>query len=244
MSERYRLIFRGEALEGQHPAVVKQRLGTLLKLDAARLDVLFTGKAVTIRKDADADTAAKFQIAFKRAGARLRVVSIDPYIGAQTDAMVKSKTDRVAESAHAQAAEPEGGGLRLAPRGATLAEPRPAETAPATVDVSHMTLAAPGALLGTPSTDSAVAPDVAHLTVAAPGADLGAVSQPPPVPVNSPEWEIARVGVELVAASPAIDPPLDADAIEFDLAPPGALMADADDEPAPAAPDISHLKLE
>ena len=30
-----------------------------------------------IRKDADAETAAKFQIAFKRAGARLRVVTVD-----------------------------------------------------------------------------------------------------------------------------------------------------------------------
>ena len=61
MTERYRLVFRGEVLEGQHKAVVKQRLGVVLKLDGERLDALFTGKAVTIRKDADADTAAHFR---------------------------------------------------------------------------------------------------------------------------------------------------------------------------------------
>ena len=37
---------------------------------------MFTGKAVTIRKDADTDTAARFQVAFKRAGARLRVLPV------------------------------------------------------------------------------------------------------------------------------------------------------------------------
>ena len=61
MSERFRLVFRGEVLEGQHKAVVKQRLGAVLKLDGAKLDALFTGKAVTIRKDTDPDTAAKFR---------------------------------------------------------------------------------------------------------------------------------------------------------------------------------------
>ena len=50
--------------------------------------------------------------------------------------------------------------------------------------------------------------------------------------------------MELVAAAPGIDPPLDVDAIAFDLAPAGVMLADANDEPPPAPPDTSHLKLE
>src|SRR6478672_4935430 len=104
MSERYRLVFRGEVLEGQHKAVVKQRLGAALKVEGERLDAMFTGKAVTIRKDADTDTAARFQIAFKRAGARLRVMPV--------------ASESEAEPAPPQPVAAEDGAFKLAPRGA------------------------------------------------------------------------------------------------------------------------------
>ena len=228
MSERYRLVFRGEVLEGQHKAVVKQRLGAALKVDGARLDAMFTGKAVTIRKDADTDTAAKFQIAFKRAGARLRVLPLATDDEPQPEVPVAP----VAQ-----------GGLRLAPVGATLVEPRPAAAAP-TVDISHMTLAAPGAALSTPSPVDAVAPDVTHLTVAAPGTDLGVPSPPAAVAVDAPSWEIAMLGADLGPRSGEVDPPVDLDEIDFELAPPGTLLADTDDEPPPEPPDTSHLRLQ
>ena len=52
MDERFRLVFRGEILEGQHRAVVKRRLTDLLKLSEAQLDKLFSGNPVTIKRDA------------------------------------------------------------------------------------------------------------------------------------------------------------------------------------------------
>ena len=231
MSERYRLVFRGEVLEGQHKAVVKQRLGVTLKLDGPRLDAIFTGKAVTIRKDADTDTAARFQIAFKRAGARLRVLPVD----VEAAPVVESESPPPSE-----------GGYRLAPAGALMAEPRPAPPPPVVL-TDHLSLAAPGTALSAPRSYTATVPDVSHLTVAALGADLHSPSKARVAeiaPVAAPTWEVARVGVDLIPRSPPVEPPVGLAQVEFELAPPGALLMDDDDTTPPAPPDTSHLRLQ
>jgi len=228
MSERYRLVFRGEVLDGQHKAVVKQRLGAALKVEGERLDAMFTGKAVTIRKDADTDTAARFQIAFKRAGARLRVLPLELEHGVEpARAPVEPVTDGV---------------FRLAPPGALMAEPVPAARRPM-VDLTHLTLAAPGTVLGVPRVVEALNPDVSHFTIAARGVDLGVPSLPL-AELEAPEWDIAEPGADLGPHAPPIDPPIELAAIDFDLAPAGALLREPDDATPPQPPDTSHLRLE
>jgi hypothetical protein len=233
MSERYRLVFRGEVLDGQHKAVVKQRLGAALKVDGERLDAMFTGKAVTIRKDADTDTATRFQAAFKRAGARLRALPI----AAERD------VEQPATSPEPVTAAPNDAAFQLAPPGALMADPAPTVPQPA-VDLSHLTLAPPGAVLGVPSpTVDPVVPDVSHLALASLGALLG-IALPPPIRIDAPAWEVADVGADLAPQLRAIDPPFELDVIEFEVAPVGTLLVDADDEPAPQPPDTSHLHLQ
>jgi len=227
MSERYRLVFRGELLEGQHKAVVKQRLGAALKVEGERLDAMFTGRAVTIRKDADTDTAARFQVAFKRAGARLRVLPVAPEVEA--------------EPAPAPAAADDSA-FKLAPPGALMAEPALPVRQPE-VHVAHLTLASPGALLGVPRKVEAVAPDVSHFTIAAPGVSLGGATPLPVIEPDVPSWDVAELGVDLGQLTPLIEPPFELDGIEFELAPPGTLLVDADDTTPPRPPDTSHLHL-
>jgi hypothetical protein len=77
MSDIYRLIFRGEVLEGQHPAVVRRRLGEQLAIDDERLDRLFSGQAIVVKAEADTAGAARWQALFRKAGARLRVMPIE-----------------------------------------------------------------------------------------------------------------------------------------------------------------------
>jgi hypothetical protein len=229
MTDTYRLVFRGEVLEGQHKAVVKERLGVVLKIDGERLDALFTGKAVTVRRSADADTAARFQVAFKRAGARLRVVPID--------------TPPAPDALAADAASVPG--LNLAPAG-TLLHETSAAPAPAPVDTSRLTLAAPGSDLSDPRPDvEPVVLDLSHLTVAELGVDLhDEMPELDAAVVATPTWGIAKVGATLAPAKPPVEPKLDIDAINFDVAPPGTRLAEEDDEPSPPAPDTSHLRLQ
>jgi hypothetical protein len=75
MDDKYRLVFCGEILEGQHKAVVKRRLAEFMKLDEARLEKLFSGSSIVIKSDVNKETAAKYQALFKQAGGRLRVLA-------------------------------------------------------------------------------------------------------------------------------------------------------------------------
>jgi len=243
MSERYRLVFRGEVLEGQQKAVVKQRLGATLKVAGERLDAMFTGKAIVIRKDADTDTAARFQIAFERAGARLRVLPVATGAEPPVDAAPSRAPETTARATVESAAIADASGFSLAPVGALLVDPSPPPPAPA-VDTSRFTLASPGATLGTPADVTAAAPDVSHLTIAAPGATLGEPNPEPPPVVPVPAWKVAQAGAVLARRAPDVAPLVDVDALGFEIAPPGALLDEAEREPPPPPPDTSHLRLQ
>jgi hypothetical protein len=67
MTHTYRLV---REVEGQHEAVVKQRLGVVLKVDGERLDALFTGKAVTVRNWPTPIRLPNFRWFKRRAAAR------------------------------------------------------------------------------------------------------------------------------------------------------------------------------
>jgi uncharacterized protein YbjQ (UPF0145 family) len=69
MAEKYNVVFNGKTQPNQDIEDVKQRLATVLKLDAPGIAHLFGGSAVTIKKNVDAATAEKYNQAFKESGA-------------------------------------------------------------------------------------------------------------------------------------------------------------------------------
>jgi uncharacterized protein YbjQ (UPF0145 family) len=75
MKNRYNIIFQGKTVPGKDIASIKKALMDLLKTDAHEIERLFSGKPVSIKRNADAATAEKFQKAFKAAGA---ICSIKP----------------------------------------------------------------------------------------------------------------------------------------------------------------------
>ena len=202
-----------------------------------------TGKAVTIRKDADTDTAARFQIAFKRAGARLRVMPSRTNskrfprndIGAVLGAVPKA-------AASQQPAAKDDGAFKLAPRGTLMADPVPPPRKP-DVDLTQFTLAVAGTVLGVPRVVDAVAPDVSHFTIAAPGVTLHDAEPLPVMEPDVPSWDVAELGADIGTLAPMVEPPFELDDIEFELAPVGTLLAD-DDAPRSASADTSHLSLQ
>ncbi len=222
MSERYRLVFRGELLEGQHSAVVKKKLAKSLNLDEERLAVLFSGKAVTLKKDADTPTATRFQGLFKEAGARLRILPISedlPSGGGSDHAATSPAGPSAAKGATAvrPAASANGQGEpELLPVGSdVLSSAERPVIAAAEIDTSHLKVQ--GAQFGAAEESVQEAgPDVSHLSVAEVGADLGPASGAP---------------------APAIDP----DELDFEVADVGSDMNPIKPEPAPPAPDTSHI---
>lgn len=189
MDELYRLIFRGEVLDGQHPAVVRRRLKSLLKVDDERADVLFAGHPVVLRKEADARTAARFRTAFKEAGARLRVVPVAA-AASQGDAAGPGDADGKESSRRTvdfEVAEP---GVRLAPD---------APPPPSPPDTSHLSVADLGTDLMDPGPETVV--DVAEVNwdLAPPGTALGVEIAPvtPAVNMDDVDFEIDEPGVRM-----------------------------------------------
>lgn len=72
----HKIIFRGQVLDGHDRDTVREKLGQLFHIeDTARLDSLFTGKAVTIKKSLDEASARKYLTALEKAGA---LVELEP----------------------------------------------------------------------------------------------------------------------------------------------------------------------
>ena len=247
MADKYKLVFRGEVAEGQHPAVVKKRLGGLLKLADDRLEALFSGKPVVLKKSADEAMAVKFQAAFKKAGARLRVLEAED----EDPPGAVSEPEAADESPSTPTAEPEAApsargadAMAVAAVGEDLlsaAERQPDVVAD--VETEHIKLQ--GAVFSTPDEPEPgpAGPDVSHLDIAEPGVRLGPEDEAVPAVELDPDFDIAEVGVVLVEGS-EVEPVIDVDSVDFDVAPPGEDLLERGESEAPPAPDTSHIKLE
>lgn len=77
MTIHYNVVFEGKTVPGKDIGSVKKQLMSLLKIDAPRIDRLFSGKPVVIRKNADSETAEKFRKAFEAAGAICRLEQVE-----------------------------------------------------------------------------------------------------------------------------------------------------------------------
>src|SRR5690606_27763711 len=67
------IIFRGDIVLGHQLAEVKLRLQQLFKVDAAKVDALFTGRPVPLKRKLDEATANKYRAALLKAGAQVAI---------------------------------------------------------------------------------------------------------------------------------------------------------------------------
>ncbi len=230
MSERYRLVFRGELLEGRHSAVVKKKLGKALNLDEERLEVLFSGKAVTLKKDVDTPTATRFQGVFKEAGARLRILPV---------------SEDVPSGGGSDPAAPSSAGP-LAAKGATAVSPavspavRPAPSANGTGGPELLPVGSDVLSSDERPVLAAVEIDTSHLKVQ--GAQFDAAEEPPQeAGPDVSHLSVAEVGTDIGQASSSPAPAIDPDELDFEVAEAGSDMNQIKPEPAPPAPDTSHI---
>lgn len=235
MSERYRLVFTGEVADGQHPAVVKKRLTTVLKLDEARMDVLFSGKSVVVKSATDEKTAARYQQVFQQAGARLRVLPVEEEGHQQS-----STSSHSAESGQARR-EPVV--IQILPAGSdVLTEDERTVVTPAQIDTNH--LSDQGTVFSTHEPELPVdVPDVDHITLAELGAIIGNSGEASVVVEIGVEFDLAEVGTLLLEEHSTNDLTSPVQHADFDLADVGANMDIGEKAPAPPPPDTSHIEL-
>lgn len=77
--ERFDLSYSGDLLRGAEPSEVRERLTAVFGLSEAGAMRLFTGQPVMVKRDANAETAARFGAVFSQAGAVLRITPAETY---------------------------------------------------------------------------------------------------------------------------------------------------------------------
>ena len=202
----------------------------------------------------DQKPAARYQEAFKKAGARLRVLPVEAgdqaaeeasaaAPPASSEATPASSEATPASSEATPASQP---GLNVLPVGSDLlTNSERSDVVDAEVDTSHLAVQDVPRVTRT-QTPAVDVPNVDHFTLAELGAQIGSgEAQEIVVAEIDVDFDLAEVGAILGAldSQPAV-PPVDVDAIDFELAEPGADMGTAAKQQAPPPPDTSHLKLD
>ncbi len=72
----YNLIFRGVIADGHDAETVRKNIAELFKVSENKVERLFSGHPVTVKKNIDKATVLKYQSAFKKAGA---LCSVEPF---------------------------------------------------------------------------------------------------------------------------------------------------------------------
>ncbi|QEY17094.1 hypothetical protein D0C16_14575 [Cellvibrio sp. KY-GH-1] len=244
------IIFRGDIVFGHQLSEVKVKLQQLFKVDAAKIDALFTGRPVPLKRNLDEATANKYRDVLLKAGAMVEVCSSHkspanspskPAVPVRSQPMAP-----IARVAPAYAA------WTLAPVGADLlpASERPAKPAAVAVDTSGLSLRpAEGNLVDTAEVRHereavVIAPD---LGLAAIGEDLIGADEKlelPLVEIELEDWGIADAGSDLLSAAerPVVVPVAVANS-DFGLAPAGSDLGQLRVSVKPVIPDISKLRL-
>ncbi|MCB1859760.1 MAG: hypothetical protein KDI63_15915 [Gammaproteobacteria bacterium] len=148
---RYDLYFSGKTMEGSDPQTVRSKIGRLFAANDKTLDRLFSGSPVRVKSEVDQETASKYRVAFREAGALL---DIRPATASNRPAttrpdesepwtLLPPNTGSLIDCAPPVTALPiaETPGISLAPPGAdmdTAEDPQPA-----VIDISGLTMSAP-----------------------------------------------------------------------------------------------------
>ncbi len=72
-SESYTIVFKGDTLVGHDPVEVRLEMAKLLKLEPKRVERLFSGKQIILKRTADKLEAVRYSRALKKTGADVKV---------------------------------------------------------------------------------------------------------------------------------------------------------------------------
>ncbi|MGQ9660365.1 MAG: hypothetical protein ACUVT0_09860 [Thermochromatium sp.] len=108
--DRFDILFDGTLQPGADPHLVRKRLMSAFKLDAAGIERLFVGKTVAVKRGVDLSTAARYQRVFEAAGAMVTLRALATEDGPASHPPQPSVVDESAAAAvsapHAQRPEP------------------------------------------------------------------------------------------------------------------------------------------
>lgn len=97
----YKLVFDGRIVEGSNIRDVKRNLAALLNVDENKIERVFSGRRIVIKRDVDYQTATKYKEVFEKAGAICTVEAMKRSTGQEPqdlrDKIESSKSDEIPE---------------------------------------------------------------------------------------------------------------------------------------------------
>jgi hypothetical protein len=166
--ETYNVFFSGQIMQDRDPTEVRRKVGKLFKLEGAKLERMFSGQPVAIKRHVDMELAMQYRVAFRQAGA---LVDIHPAARApaEPNAAAGSATNHGAAQ-----------GLSLsAPRAYDLSDCAPALAPQELPDISRMCMHEPGVILDTSQPAEPLQIDTEGWQLDRPGVELDE-SEPTP----------------------------------------------------------------
>jgi hypothetical protein len=214
---KYDVYFRGEIVPGADEIVVKAAIAKIFNADDATLKQLFSGKVNTIKKSVDKATAAKYQQAFKKAGAKAVITAAK----VDSRSLISESKTMAAQLSKAPSSNSQITAVNwdVLPAGSDLLTSVERRTIPdAEIDTSAIKMLSP--FFETESEEKVfpLAPDTNNLSIAAVGEDMNPNRTAP-----LPELELDLSG--------------------FSVAEVGVPLADKKEKKPPLAPDTNHIKL-
>jgi hypothetical protein len=212
MTAEYKVIFAGELVAGADPGAVRANFQKLFKADEKRVEKLFSGNRVLIKKNVDEATAQKYQATLRKAGGVCSIEPMheEPAAGAEPapEPPIASRKSPGPASTwrleapgadlrdpgmkHEVPPPPDTGDLTLANVGAQMLDEH-AKPDPFEVDLSDMSMAPAGTeLLPQTPKPQPFEPDLSELSVAPPGSELlpeHKKEKPPPPDTGDLELE-------------------------------------------------------
>lgn len=224
MSEQqFAIVFRGRLVAGADPVQVRANFAKLFNIEAARVEQMFGGQPVIIKKGLDLLSADKYKAALAKAGALVDAIDMP------LDAAPSASRAAAAIAPMSKPIPP------LSP--AVVSSPVPAPAAPAVaapgVDAALARSAPPAALRGTPS--------ALNTTLAEPGVVLVEAPCVNPAAITTEHLSMAEAGVRIVDYTPPPAAKFELDGLT--LAEAGVVLVEPRRTPA-AQFDLSGLSLD
>ena len=227
-TETYDLVFKGELVKGVELDLAKRNIGQLFKIDAAKVEKLFSGSATVLKKGLNFEAASRYRVAIKKAGARVDLKpcgAVPPRAAGKAQFGPASESQATTSTVPSQvkpSAETIATGFSLAPAGSDLLSPaEKMQQEPVVVDTSAISVRAQqGNLL-----------------------DEEEYQQVVSLPLDLDGYDLAEVGTDVLRPEErAPDVRADVDISGLSLGPVGERLAPKKAAPPPP-PDVSAIHL-
>ena len=253
--DTYDVYFSGALLKDADREEAKRKIGAMFKLEGEKLERLFSGNPIPIKRGVDMDRAVKFRVAFRDAGALVDIVpegqpapdpSARPTPPQRPAAPPPATRPKPSEPQEAEASEP----VQTGESGLSLADgplPAPAEPDADPVEAPDYELSpAKDFNLSdcAPEVEAVPLPDISTMHLDTEGKVLDETPDEEPLEIDTEALSLDEPGATLIESEEV--PPADIDTDQLSMSEPreGSLEEfQKPVEPAPL-PNTDHLKLE